>query len=296
MADALEGSELPLLLVKKKKLPPEAHGGAWKIAYADFVTAMMAFFLLLWLLNATTEDAMTGVAEYFAPTNVAEDDVAIGEAMKGLAASVEGALRSASSRPSVSIDIPTYGKEEEGDVEGKERNDLDDIEANNSNTLKEREQEDLLGDATAQLRQSVEQVAEFKDFQDSLLIDITPEGLHIQILDQEKKAMFKKNTFILTKKARRLLALIGSLISRLPNDVLITGHTEANNFKRDHNYSNWELSSDRAAMARKWLVDAGVDDKQIISVTGKAATNLLDIKNAESERNRRISILLAHLK
>ncbi len=296
MADALEGNDLPLLLVKKKKLPPEAHGGAWKIAYADFVTAMMAFFLLLWLLNATTEDAMTGVAEYFAPTNIAKDDVAIGEAMKGLAASVEGALRSASSRPSVSIAIPTYGREEEGEISGEERIEPEDLEANTSNASAEEKEYNLLSDVTSQLRQSIEQIPEFKDFQDSLLIDVTPEGLHIQILDQEKKAMFKKNTSILTKKARRLLALIGSLISRLPNNVFITGHTEENDFRRNYNYGNWELSSDRAAIARKWLVDAGVNEKQIILVAGKAATDLLDLKNPKSGRNRRISILLTHMK
>ncbi len=143
---------------------------------------------------------------------------------------------------------------------------------------------------------SIEEIPDFHDLQDALLIDITPEGLRIQILDQEKKAMFKKNTAMLTKKARRLLALVGSLVSRLPNDVKITGHTEDNGYQRNEEYSNWELSSDRAAIARRWLVDAGVSEEQIILVEGKAATDLLVLEDPQSERNRRISILLAHVK
>lgn len=296
MADALNGDELPpLLLVKKKKLPPEAHGGAWKIAYADFVTAMMAFFLLLWLLNATTEEAMTGLSEYFAPTSIAEDDTAMGEALKGLALSLEGAMRSASSRPSVTVALPTFGEEESGEQEGETRKSQDELEANTSQASTESQAQNLLDEAMAQIRQSIEEIPDFQNLQDSLLIDVTPEGLRIQILDQEKKAMFKENTAVLTKKARRLLALVGSLISRLPNEVSITGHTEDNKFQRDANYGNWELSADRAAIARKWLVDAGVSEEQIILVEGKASTDLLEIETPSSERNRRISILLAHV-
>jgi len=297
MADALNGDDLPpLLLVKKKKLPPAAHGGAWKIAYADFVTAMMAFFLLLWLLNATTEEAMMGISDYFAPTSVAEDDNAMGEAMKGLALSIEGAMRSASSRPSITVALPTYGEEESGDLKGEARKDEDEVEVNTSQSTTVEGKQDLLDEAMAKLRQSIEEIPDFKDLQDSLLIDVTPEGLRIQILDQEKKAMFKENTAVLTKKARRLLALVGSLISRLPNKVSITGHTEENDFQRDAKYGNWELSGDRAAVARKWLVDAGVGEEQIIVVTGKASTDLLEIENPASERNRRISILLVNVK
>ena len=104
MADTLE--DKPTILKKKKKIPAEGHGGAWKIAYADFVTAMMAFFLLLWLLNATTEEQMEGISDFFAPVNVSEEKTGIGEALKGLEVLAEGALRSASARPKITTQIP----------------------------------------------------------------------------------------------------------------------------------------------------------------------------------------------
>lgn len=295
MADAFEGDDgiPPLILTKKKKIPAEGHGGAWKIAYADFVTAMMAFFLLLWLLNATTEDQMHGISEYFAPTSVAEDETAVGEALKGLALSVEGAMRSASARPSVSVAVPTYGEEGQGEEEGAERQSQEEVHTKPSKAQAEQEQIELLNRAMERLRQSIEELPDYKDIQESLVIEMTPEGLLIQVLDQQKRPMFAPNSTELTRDSRRLLALVGSIIAKLPNEVSITGHTERNGFSKSTDFTNWELSGMRAVQTRKWLIDAGLPPERIVEVEGRADTQLLDPRNPESERNRRISILLA---
>lgn len=295
MADAFEGDDglPPLILTKKKKIPAEGHGGAWKIAYADFVTAMMAFFLLLWLLNATTEDQMHGISEYFAPTSVAEDEMAVGEALKGLALAVEGAMRSASARPSVSVAVPTYGEEARGEEAGAERESQEEVHTQPGKAQAEQEEIELLNKAMEQLRQSIEELPDYRDIQESLVIEMTPEGLLIQVLDQQKKPMFKPDSADLTRDSRRLLALVGSIIARLPNNVTVTGHTEQNDFSKGDDFTNWELSGLRAVATRKWLINAGLPEGRIIEVEGRADTQLLDPRNPESERNRRISILLA---
>ncbi|RED53398.1 flagellar motor protein MotB [Aestuariispira insulae] len=294
MADAFEGDDAlkPLILTKKKKIPAEAHGGAWKIAYADFVTAMMAFFLLLWLLNATTEDQMFGISEFFAPTSVAEDETAVGEALKGLAIAVEGAMRSESSRPSVTVAIPTYGEEGEGEEAGELRKSEQEAHLKEAKASDIEQERQLLDLAMQKLRLSVEKMEEFQDIQSSLLIEMTPEGLLIQILDQQKRPMFEKDTAQLTKFSRRLLALVGSIVATLPNDIAITGHTERSGFKRANDFTNWAISGHRAVAAQQWLIDAGLPKERIIQVEGKADTELLNPREPTSERNRRISILL----
>ncbi|WP_420550067.1 flagellar motor protein MotB [Curvivirga sp.] len=294
MADAFEGDDglAPLILTKKKKIPAEGHGGAWKIAYADFVTAMMAFFLLLWLLNATTENQMNGLSEYFAPANIAENAAAVGEAMAGMAVAVEGAMRSASSRPKINVALPSYGKEAEGDFEGDEREDEDLSETEQAAAIQEEQRNERLNEAMEQLRQSVMEQELLREIQTSMMFEITNEGLRIQILDQEDRPLFEENTDELTRYSRQLLAVVGSIMSSLPNEVEITVHTERNGFIRDDDYTNWELSTDRAFVIREWLVNAGLPDSKIVTVRGKGASDLLDPRYPGSIRNRRLAILL----
>ncbi len=294
MADAFEGDDglAPLILTKKKKIAAGAHGGAWKIAYADFVTAMMAFFLLLWLLNATTETQMNGLSEYFAPASVADQVSAVGEAMAGMAIAVEGAMRSASSRPKITVALPSYGMEASGDNEGDERDDEDLTETEKTAAIQEKKRIEKLNEAMEQLRQSVIEVPELSAIQSSMVFEITAEGLRIQIQDQEDRPMHEENTAELTRFSRQLLAVIGSIISSLPNEVIITSHTERNGFIRGDDYTNWELSADRAYAIRQWLVDAGLPDSKIIAVRGKGASDLIDPRFPGSVKNRRLSILL----
>ncbi|MDJ0683304.1 MAG: flagellar motor protein MotB [Alphaproteobacteria bacterium] len=291
MADTLD--DKPLILKKKKKIPAEGHGGAWKIAYADFVTAMMAFFLLLWLLNATTEEQMEGLSDFFAPENVSEEDTGIGEALAGLEVLAEGALRSASARPKISTQVPTFGDEAESDGSGQER--ASPIETNPEiGATKIPDQDDeALEIAQARIRQAIEQAPELAELQDSLSLESTPEGLLIQILDQRERSKFEGRTSELTPYAKRLLALVGTIVAELPNKISLSGHTDTSAYSAiDPNYTKWELTSDQAAAALEWLLFAGLPEERFVEVVGRADSEPLDLRDSEAPRNRRVSILL----
>ncbi len=283
----------PTILKKKKKIPAEGHGGPWKIAYADFVTAMMAFFLLLWLLNASTEEQMQGISDYFAPINVSDSKTGIGEALKGLEVLAEGAMRSATARPKIRTEVPTFGDEETGEEDGQQR--ASSIEANpesGSSKTNDKDKE-ALEIAMAQLRQSLEEVPELSELQSHLSMEILPEGLRIQILDQRDRSMFEGNSSRLTGFAKRLLALIGAIASELPNNISLSGHTDGGDYRSiNPAYGKWELTADKAAAAHQWLTDAGLPRERFVSIVGKSDTDLLDTEDPEAPRNRRISILL----
>jgi len=290
MADSLDE---PLILKKKIKIPPEAHGGAWKIAYADFVTAMMAFFLLLWLLNATTEEQMEGISDFFAPPSVSEESTGIGEALKGLEVMADGAMRSATARPQITAQIPTFGDEQEGQESGEDRGSPIEANPESGATKFEIEEDEALEIAMSRLRQSVQDTPEVAELQDSLSLEDTPEGLLIQILDQKEKSMFEGSSARLTRYAERLLALIGVIVSELPNSIEVSGHTDAGPYQSiTPNYGKWELTADRATAAQKWLLENGLPEDRFVSIIGRADTDLLDRQEPEAPRNRRIGILL----
>jgi len=291
MADTLE--DKPTILKKKKKIPAEAHGGAWKIAYADFVTAMMAFFLLLWLLNATTEEQMEGLSDFFAPVNVSEEKTGIGEALKGLEVLAEGALRSASARPKITTQIPTFGDEEQGEEAGQERQSPIESNPRSGRTKTPEQIDEALEVAMAQIQQSIQESPELSQVQDSLLMEPTRDGLRIQILDQKEQAMFEGNSTRLTGYAKRLLALVGSIIAELPNDIAISGHTDGAPYSSiNPAYTKWELTAAKATAAQRWLVEAGLPLERFARVEGKSDTELISPREPEASRNRRISILL----
>ncbi|MEQ8443509.1 MAG: flagellar motor protein MotB [Alphaproteobacteria bacterium] len=294
MADGLQGEEIePLILKKKIKLAAGAHGGAWKVAYADFVTAMMAFFLLLWLLNATTEEQMTGLSDYFAPPSSSEDTQGIGEALAGMSAAVEGAMRSASSPPMTSVVIPSYGSEAEGQETGEQRESVEMTEVNPSNAMEIEQEEEILDDALERLRQSIQEDPLVQDLQDSIQFEITDEGLLIQLLDYGRRPMFEPGTDELTRRAIRLLALISAISVQLPFDLAISGHTDSSlHPNATESYTNWELSSDRAAASRRWMVENAFPERRIVRVEGRADSDLLNPRDPEDEINRRISLLL----
>jgi len=295
MAEGLQGEEIePLILKKKIKIAAGAHGGAWKVAYADFVTAMMAFFLLLWLLNATTEEQMTGLADYFAPQSVAaESTQGIGEALAGAEAAIEGAMRSRSSPPTTSIAIPSYGNEAEGQDTGEERESEDLTEVNESDAVEIEQEEEILDEALERLRQSIQEDPLVQDLQDSIQFEITDDGLLIQLLDFGRRPMFEPGTSDLTRRATQLLALVSVIALDLPFDLAISGHTDsAAQPDATASYTNWELSSDRAAASRRWMVEQNFPDERIVRVEGKADSDLLNPRDPEDEINRRISLLL----
>ena len=296
MADTLEpAAEGPIILRKKVRLPEEPHGGAWKVAYADFVTAMMAFFLLLWLLNVTTEDAKQGISDFFEPVGISQEETGSGSVLKGLAMDAQGALRSSGSPPRVTVAIPTFGTKESGDSEGD--NDApetvgggytDGIDRNAADDIEEQQFKRVI----AALRQAVQEIPEFAQMQDNLLLEPTPDGLMIQILDRVKLRMFDSNSAEFTDRGRHLVAIIASITEKLPNRITVTGHTDKWAAPLPEADRKWEISGKRAERARRTLIGFGVEKDRFFRVAGKADNDPLHSSAPVSDRNNRISILL----
>ncbi|MGD9741844.1 MAG: flagellar motor protein MotB [Dongiaceae bacterium] len=306
------------------------HGGAWKVAYADFVTAMMAFFLLLWLLNATTEEQRLGIADYFAPSVAPDATSGSGGVLGGTTVESEGAMQDQSTSPSVTVELTTP-VEGEGEDAGQgpqpdagipaatETPDATrpadstrtasaampapetvtpppaEIQAPNdaeAQKLIEELEEEQFREAEHQLRQAIQQVPDLKSLAQNLIIDRTPEGMRIQLVDQDQVSMFPLGSADMMDHTRKLLRLVADVIDHMPNKISISGHTDSKPFANDKGYSNWELSADRANASRRELLAMGVDPARIAYVTGKADQDPLLPNDTANPRNRRISIVL----
>ena len=285
-----ESALLPPLVIKKRlKANHPPHGGAWKVAYADFVTAMMAFFLLLWLLNVTIEENKQGISDFFEPeTSEEEDQIGTGEALKGLAMVAEGALRSAGSPPSVTVAIATVGSTRGGD----EREVIKDDAEHQAEARMKRIEEELerFAVAESELKQAIQD--EMNEMQSSLAIDQTSEGMRIQIMEEEDFSIFHTDKAKLNDNGERMFAMVANIITKLPNQVSVAGHTNSRKFKSGAAYTNWELSGDRANAARFALVEYGLAAEKIAKVVGMADRDHLYPKEPQSARNRRISVTL----
>lgn len=285
------------------------HGGAWKVAYADFVTAMMAFFLLLWLLNATTEEQKMGISNYFDPTAISRATRSgSGGVLGGTSITVPGALKSPSSPPQISTPQVARPQAERTESLDPDSDDPENIESRLGSReddegtvsqevvqelLREREQQQF-EEAEAAIKQAIEQSPELGDTANALKIDSTPEGLRIQLIDQERVALFPNGSAAMYEQTQQLLAKVAEIIAALPNKVEITGHTDSKQFSPGSTYTNWDLSSDRANASRRVLVANGIDETRISEVVGKADRDPL-VDDPTDPTNRRISIVLKHL-
>jgi chemotaxis protein MotB len=286
----------PLILKKKLKGADGGHGGAWKVAYADFVTAMMAFFLLLWLLNASTSDQKSGLSDYFQPQTVTSGtESGDGGLLGGLALTALGNLRSAGSPPTVTMPIPSAGGPKERQGKGEAALTSDDPNPDSTNFEARQREAEAFQQAQADLRLAVEQSQELSEFQDSLLIDETPEGLRIQLIDRDRATMFKPGSAVFTPYFKALTQIIARIVARFPNPVSISGHTDSAPLPPGATYSNWELSGDRANTARRTMVGAGLPQDRIADVVGRADTEHLFPKEPNAASNRRVSILLVRM-
>jgi len=265
------------------------HGGAWKIAYADFVTAMMAFFLLLWLLNAVSQEQLEGIADYFAPTVSSVSQSGSGQILGGTTVAVDGSLEDTVSRPSVTMDLPPpkAGSGGEAMQDAPVEAEIDAEEA------KKQAEQDQFKEAQKELQDAMEALPEFQQLAQSLMVDNTPEGLRIQIVDQDGLAMFPSGRATLYEHTEKVLNLVVSVINKMPQKIAISGHTDAVPMGGgDQTYTNWELSADRANSARRFLLDAGVPEDRLSRVVGKAATEPLLPDDPTNARNRRLSIIM----
>ena len=287
----------PIIIKKVKKGGGGGHhGGAWKVAYADFVTAMMAFFLLMWLINTTSPEQKRGIADYFAPAAVSSSTSGTGGVLGGTAISTEGS-RSQGSKSIIeqlSPDTPRTISRERQEIREKNtpvaRVNLDVSESALAEALSIRERADFER-AEQSLRQAIESMPELAELSKQLIIDQTPEGLRIQLVDQEGRSMFDPGSARPNGRAIRLLEAISPIIDRLPNRLSISGHTDRRP-SENTDYSNWELSSDRANAARRILAENGVLPDRIARVSGKAGSEPLYPDDPDLPGNRRISIVL----
>ncbi len=290
MADE-SAKKQPTIIKRVKKAAHGHHGGAWKIAYADFVTAMMAFFLLLWLLNSVTQEQLEGISNYFAPVTASQSTSGAGDILGGKTISEEGAAQSTTSRDSVTVDLPppkagTGGQGSSENTKGKS-----DEDAASEEQLKQKEEQQF-DEAKQELEATMEGIPQLKNLKDSLLIDNTPEGLRIQLVDKDGLSMFPSGSADLFLHTKRLLEVVAEIIKKLPQNVAISGHTDASRFAGGDSYSNWELSADRANSARRWLQHLKIPEQRIDRVVGKAATEPLFPDDPKNPGNRRLSIIM----
>jgi chemotaxis protein MotB len=300
----------PPIIIKKitKKIVGGHHGGAWKVAYADFVTAMMAFFLLMWLLNATSEEQRRGISNYFGPSGDYLGAGGSGGMLAGRSLDSQGdyARKEASSENMVKNTTSSSDEETEDGfdkpaaqaaaLKPDEKKALASdaskpFEVKEAEKIVQKYESDLFQQAEKELRQAIMEVPELKELEKSLIIDVTPEGLRIQIVDQQRYSMFPKGSFAMYPYTKKLLSMVAKVVQKLPNKISITGHTDSFKFSDDDRYSNWELSADRANASRRVLLEMHIPQERIIAVSGKADTESL-VPEPLSEKNRRISIVL----
>ncbi len=291
--------ERPIIIKRIKKSGGGHHGGAWKVAYADFVTAMMAFFLLLWLLGNTTEEQKKAIGNYFNPTLAISSSSSTVAVMDGQQQVMETTSEGAAAELDTEED--GTGKTGEGTGETQDTGAATPVaQAQGEKPIDAKEAEAALKEAETkkfeevkkQIQQVIAQTPDLSGLQDNLKIDQTPEGLRIQLLDKEKESMFASGSAQMTEKSRKLLSLVAQAVQGMPNKLAISGHTDASPYVGNDGRTNWELSSDRANAARRVLVENGIDATHVQNVVGRADTDPFVKDNPLDPQNRRISIVL----
>ncbi len=285
-------SEQPIVVKRIKKVAGGHHGGAWKVAYADFVTAMMAFFLLLWLLSATSTAQKMGLAEYFTPTIGIKDSMGIG--MKGGLHSSE-AGKSKNDLTEVGLVV---GQVKQGDVaaaptSAKGESDPDaEATSKSEKAAESTEDSETMQAAEQDIKQALDTQEELRDYKNNVLIQESPEGLKIDMIDDAKKPMFVPGGAVLTEVGKKVLDSMARLVAKTPNNIAIKGHTDSPNATQNPQYSIWELSADRANSARRMLSTTQLEPERVIKVEALADKELLVPQEPSSPRNRRITIII----
>jgi len=269
----------PIIVVRKVKRGHAGHhGGSWKVAYADFVTAMMAFFLVMWILGISTSQQRAAIAAYFQNPSATPGTATIappGKVGPGGASDAVIDMGGGMNRPH-SPDQHKNGQSGGKDVE----------------RAAEEQERARLEELKKDLNAAIEKSQALAPFKDQLMIDITPNGLRIQIVDKLNRPMFDTGSAVLKPYTIQILIELAKFINRVPNRISLSGHTDDAPYSSDHHYSNWELSADRANAARRALLQGGLASDKITEVVGLAAAVPLDKAHPGNPINRRISILV----
>lgn len=267
----------PIVIKRIKKGGGGHHGGAWKIAYADFVTAMMAFFLLMWLLGSTANGDLKGIAEFFQnPLKVSlSGGSGSGDATSILNGGGEDITR-------------TSGQVRRGETEAQKRSRTEDLRKEF-----ERRERMSLTELKGNLESLIERNVTLRQFKNQLLMDVTTEGLRIQIIDEKNRPMFDSSSAELNPYSKVVLKEIGNALNAVPNKVSISGHTDAAQFSGgEKGFSNWELSANRANASRREMIAGGMDENKVLRVVGLSSTVLFEKNDPLSPSNRRINIVV----
>jgi chemotaxis protein MotB len=280
-----DDSQRPIIVRRKKVSGGGAHGGAWKIAYADFVTAMMAFFLLMWLLGSTTKSDLQGISEYF--KNPLKVSMAGGSGAGDAVSVIKGG----------GTDITLQkGQVKKGELPPAPiRSKAMDLKA--AEEKLRQEEQARLEDLKARLEALIESTPSLRQFRRQLLIDLTSEGLRIQIVDEQNRPMFASGRAELQPYTRVILREIAKALNEVPNRIGLSGHTDATPYVGgEGGYSNWELSADRANASRRELVAGGLAEGKVLRVVGLASSVAFDRADPLAPTNRRISIVVLNRK
>jgi len=283
--------EQPIIIKRIKKGGHGGHhGGAWKVAYADFVTAMMAFFLLMWLINTTSPEQKRGIADYFAPASVSETTSGAGGILNGTALGDDGA-KGAGSADIIESKAPESRNPNDGDKSEASKAQAADAANDPLREAQQRQEEASFASAAQSLRQALQDMPELAELSKNILVDVTPEGLRIQLVDQEGRSMFNEGQTQPNDRAKLLLRAVSKVINQLPNRISLYGHTSmSSNGARAE--GDWALSAARADASRRILQGAGVDPDRIYQVSGKAASEPLYPDDPTLPGNRRLAIVL----
>jgi chemotaxis protein MotB len=267
----------PIIVKRIKKTAGGHHGGAWKIAYADFVTAMMAFFLLMWLLGSTSKGDLEGISEFFKnPLKVAMSG---GSGSGDSSSVIKGGGTDLTRR---------NGQVNKGETQTNRKT----YDLNDAKAALEKVEGERLKVLKAKIEATIEANPILKKYQNQLLLDITSEGLRIQIVDEQNRPMFALAKATLQPYTSDILHVLGMVLNDVPNRIGLSGHTDSTPYFSEAGYSNWELSADRANASRRALVVGGLADAKILRVVGLAAAAPLDRADPFNPINRRISIIV----
>ncbi|MGA7594518.1 MAG: flagellar motor protein MotB [Gallionella sp.] len=272
----------PIVVKRIKKVVGGHHGGAWKIAYADFVTAMMAFFLLMWLLGSTTKGDLKGISEYFkTPLKVA----LFGGSGSGDSSSIIKGGGQDLTR--------SEGQVKEGELQPEKK--IINLKAAPEDYLRLERLKEIakLKSLKSSIEDMIDKNPNLQKFRNQILIDMTTEGLRIQIVDEKNRPMFKSGSAQLESYTREILHAIGTMLNQVPNKISLSGHTDAAPYiGGGKGYSNWELSADRANASRRELIAGGMNPDKIVRVVGLSSSVLFDKKDPLNPINRRISLIV----
>lgn len=267
----------PIIVKRVKKVAGGHHGGAWKIAFADFATAMMAFFLVMWLMSVATPEQKKLISGYF------KDPIGFSESASPYVIDLGGSPTPAPDR--------TLNQQEQDVADAADEADAE-VDLQQAESIAEEVERERLELLLQELQNKVDENPQLQRFKDQILFEITQDGLRIQIMDAENRPMFASGSARLQPYFEDILLALTDTIAAVPNKISVSGHTDAKPFVGRGDFGNWELSADRANAARRVLIAGGYNETQVARVVGYASSALFDRADPLNPVNRRIDIVV----